>query len=32
MPKEANKIKHLINGNGNKVDKPEILSDDKLID
>ena len=30
MPEEANKIKHLINGNGNKVEKLEILSDRSL--
>ena len=32
MPKAANKIKHLINGKGIKIDKPIVLSDDKLID
>ena len=30
-PEAANKIKQLINGNGNKVDKPKVLSDDELI-
>ena len=31
MPEAANKIKHLINNDGNKVDEPEMLSDYKLI-
>ena len=31
-PEAANKIKQLIDGNGNKVDEPKVLSDDKLID
>ena len=31
-PKAANKIKQLIDGNGNKVNKPKVLSDDELID
>ena len=30
-PEAANKIKQLIDGNGNKVDKPKVLSDDELI-
>ena len=31
-PEAANKIKQLIDGNVNKVDKPKVLSDDELID
>ena len=30
-PEAANKIKQLIDGNGNKVDKPKVLSYDELI-
>ena len=30
-PEAANKIKQLIDGNGNKVDKPKVMSDDELI-
>ena len=32
MPEAANKIKHLINGEGIKIDEPNVLSNDKLID
>ena len=32
MPEAANKIKHLFNGEGIKIDELEILSNDKLID
>ena len=32
MPEAANKIKHLINGEGIKINEPNVLSDDKLID
>ena len=30
-PESANKIKQLIDGNGNKIDKPKVISDDELI-
>ena len=32
MPEAANNIKHLINGEGIKIDEPKVLSDYKLID
>ena len=32
MLEAANKIKQLIDDNGNKVDEPKVLSDDELID
>ena len=32
MPEAANKIKHLINGEGIKIDEPKVLSNDELID
>ena len=32
LPEAANKIKHLINGEGIKIDEPKVVSNDKLID